>query len=106
MTEDNNFSQPTLETGTAPEHLPVNTAPEKSADLSGNDALSDALRKSLNPGPAVLARQEPERPRAKFALHYVLNGEEITETHMDEAHAVASFRRLRGLGITAQPETL
>lgn len=101
------FTQPTIENATPenPARLPETTVQPEVRPL-GNDALSDAVRKSMQVRPETTARQEAEMPAPKFALDYVLNGESITETHIDEAHAVASYNRLRGLGIHAQPRTL
>lgn len=109
MTEETNFNQPVLDpimhTEPVPgAKLPETTAVPKSGAL-GDDALSRAIRES-NAVRAPVARPAEELPPPKFALSYVLDGQEIEETHVDAAHAIASYRRLRQLGIQPQVHNL
>jgi hypothetical protein len=69
-----------------------------------NSEKTDAL--------SVAARAKPTEAVAdviaevgKFVLDYVLGGVAIKETHIDIPHALASIRRLAGLGIVPATST-
>lgn len=116
MTENSPFVQPTLDSATVVENggevrvleTPATVVDSTDMVVTGDDELSGAVRQSMlvQPDAAVALLKPTPEYAAKYALEYVIDGEFIRETHIDVPHAVASFNRLRRLGVFAKPVTL
>lgn len=72
-------------------------------NIGKNDELSTALANQRR-----VTAPLPERPQppGRFVLEYAYNGQAIRETHRTVRHALASYHRLRRLGITPETSTL